>query len=265
MSGISPNNDVLGWGKAARLLGNLARYADNTAAILRLGTYGEQIAQILTAKQHTLADEGSYYLCRTPTVGTGIAAVTSLTTFSALSPVMIVTNNNPVGGRNIYLDYVNLSVTATAASTTSFNLATVLDSVPRYSSAGSGGAGTNLATALNGPYATNMAAMNPSNALVYAGALVAIAASGQVRILSNRLVRQQIPVVLDQYQINFGTDAVGGPNLTAQALSAAVPTVTTVAHAPVCVTPGASFLLYYYGAGCAAAPSFEFEVGYVER
>jgi hypothetical protein len=264
MSGTGPNNDVLNWGRTGRLLASLAKLADGLPVIARASQYGEAISQLLTSKQHVLADEGSYYICRTPTIGTGIAGVTSLAAYTATSPVLIVTNNNPQGGRNIWLDYTCLTVTATAASTTSLFMATVLDTTARYSSAGSGGAGTNLSTALIGPYATNVASPQASNALVYAGALVAVAASSTARILSNRLVRQQIPVVLDQYIINFGTDAVGGP-LPPQALSAAVPAVSSVAHAPVCVPPGGSFLQYYYGASMGAAPSFEVEVGYVER
>jgi hypothetical protein len=264
MSGTGPNNDVLNWGRTGRLLAKLAALADGLPSIMRASPYGDAITSILTGKQHQLADEGTYFVCRTPTIATGIAGVTSLTGYTATSPVLIVTNNNPQGGKNIWMDYWSLTCTATAASTTSLFLATVLDSVSRYSSAGSGGAGTNLATALIGPYATNVASPVASNALVYAGALVATAASPQARILSNRLVRQQIPVVLDQYIVNFGTDAVGGP-LPPQALSAAVPSVSTVAHAPVCIPPGGSFLGYYYGAAMGAAPSFEVEVGFVER
>ena len=264
MSGTGPNNDVLNWGRASRILAGLAKLADGLPVVGRFSSYGEQMAQILTSKQHAVADEGSYFICRTPTIGTGIAGVTSLSAYVATSPVLIVTNSNGQGGRNIWLDYASLTVTATAASTTSLFLATVLDTVPRYSSAGSGGAGTNLSTTLIGPQATNNGSVQQSGALVYAGALVAIAAGPSARIMSNRLVRQQIPVVLDQYIVNFGTDAVGGP-LPPQALSAAVPSVSSIAHAPVCVAPGGSFLLYYYGAAMGAAPSFEVEVGYIER
>jgi hypothetical protein len=222
--------------------------------------YSQVLANQLTSKQHKAADLGSYFVCRTPTVGTGIAGVTSLTSYTATSPILIVYNQN--AATNIWLDYASLTVTATAASTTSLFLATALDTGNRYSSAGSGGAGTNVSTALIGPSATNMGITTNGGALVYAGALVASAATGSVRILSNRLVRQQIPVVLDQYVVNFGTDGMSTA-LPPQALSAAVPAVTVLAHAPVCVFPGSSFLLYYYGAAMAAAPSFEVEVGFM--
>jgi hypothetical protein len=264
MSGTGPNNDVLNWGRVGKWISSIARLTDGLPVVGRFSPYGDQVAEILSSKQHVLAGEGSYFICRTPTVGTGIAGVTSLTSYTATSPFMILFNNNPAGGRDIFIDYTSMTCTATAASTTSLFLVTALDTTQRYSSAGSGGAGTNVSTALIGPYATNEASPLISGAQVYMGALVATAASPQVRILSNRLVRQQIPVVLDQYIVNYGTDAVGGP-LSPQVLSAAVPAVSTIAHAPVCVPPQTSFLLYYYGAAMAAAPSFEGEIGFVER
>jgi hypothetical protein len=223
-------------------------------------TYSQVLSNLLTGKQSKAADLGNYFICRTPTVGTGIAGVTSLTSYTAASPVLILYNQNP--STNIWMDYASLTVTATAASTASLYLVTVVDNGNRWSSAGSGGAGTNVSTALIGPYATNMGVTTNGGALVYAGALVASGATNAARILSNRLVRQQIPVVNDQYVVNFGTDGVGGP-LPPQVLSAAVPSVSTVAHAPVCVPPLTSFLLYYYGASMAAAPSFEVEVGFM--
>ena len=264
MSGTGPNNDVLNWGRVGRYLSSLARLSDGLPVVGRFSIYGDQIADLLTSKQHKLAGEGSYFMSRTPTIGTGIAGVTTLTTFTPTSPFMILFNGNPVGGRDIFLDYLSLTCTATAASTTSLFLATALDSTQRYGSAGSGSGNTGLSTALLGPYATNLAAGTQSQAQVYMGALVALAASPQVRIMSNRLVRQQIPVVLDQYIVNFGTDAAPTP-LPPQVLSAAVPSVSVVAHQPVCVPPQSSFLLNYYGAGMAAAPSFEGEIGWIER
>ncbi|HXN32653.1 MAG TPA: hypothetical protein VN894_12360 [Polyangiaceae bacterium] len=267
MSGISPNNDVLNWGRTARLIAKLGALAAGLPAISRMTSYGEVVSSILSGKQHQLADEGAYFLTRTPTIGTGIAGVTSLATFTAASPFAIVYNSNPVGGKNIWLDYLQLTVTATAASTTSLFLATTIDSTQRYSSAGAGGYGTNIATILAGPNPTNMgSSSSASGALVYAGALVAIAASPNVRTLCNKLVSVQIPVVLDQYTLNFGAcDSASTVSNSRVALSAAVPTAVTVPHPPVCIAPGSSFLLYYYGAAMGAAPSFELEIGHVER
>jgi hypothetical protein len=229
-------------------------------------TYSQVLANQLTGKQSKEADLGNYFICKTPTTGTGIAGVTSLTTYTAASPVLIVYNSNvatSTSSGNIWLDYASLFVTATAASTTSLVLVGVMDTGNRYSSAGSGGSGTNVSTALIGPFATNLNVAGNGGALVYAGALVASGATANVRIIGSRLIRQQIPVVLDQYIVNFGACDATATGLPPSALSAAVPATSTVAMPPVCIVPGSSFLLYYYGASMGAAPSFEVEVGFV--
>ena len=258
----SPNTDVASWGLVGRLISNMQRVLEGNAAVIRSGPYGEQVSEILTGKQHKLNDEGSYYLTRTPTVGSGVASITTPTAYVATSPYIIVTNNNPPGGKNVWIDYINLNLVTAGTSSTNLQFATALDTVPRYSSGGSGGSGTNLSTILQGPLPPNSGAPANSNALVYAGALVAIAASPANRILCNRYLRSAIAVALDTYLIQFGSTDVP---LDGTLISGAAIAQRSISHPAVCVAPGGSFLFHLYGTSMAAATTCEVEVGHVER
>jgi hypothetical protein len=261
MSGVAPNNDVLNWGRVSRLIGGVARLFDGNAVIGRYGPYGEVVTIQATAKQHMLSDEGTYYITRTPTPGTGVASITTPTAFVATSPYIIITNQNPPTGRNVWLDYIHLQMVTPGTSSTDLQFATVIDVVPRYTSGGAGGAGTNVASILQGPVGTNTGSPNNSGALVYAGALVAIAAS-QPRVMCNRYLRTAIAVARDTYTINFGSGDMASDNTL---VSGAAIVQRSVPHPPVCIPPGGTFQFHLYGTASAAATTCEVEIGHVER
>ena len=263
MAGTQPNNDVLLWGRTQRLLAGAQRMVEQASSIVRMGVYGELVTEMLTSKQHKLSDEGSYFLTRSPTIGTGIATIAAANAFADTSPFIIITNNNPVqGGRNIYLDYIILRLTVAGTSSTDLQWAIRIDNIPRWSSGGSGGAGTGLTTVLSGPYPTNTGSQPNSAALIYCGAIVAVAGSTNVRTLGNGKFRTAIAVVNDSYLINFaGVDMqqdgvlVSGTNIAQR----------SVTHPPVCIGPQGSLLLHLFGTSQAAATSCEVEIGHVER
>ncbi len=261
MSAFGPNNDVGVWGKAQRLLGTAQKFTDGLAAIARYSAYGESVVEVITGKQQMLADEGSYFLTRTPTVGTGVASITAPTAYVATSPYIIVSNSNQVGGKNIWMDYIKLNLLTAGTSSTNLQYATALDSIARYSSGGSGGSGTGLASILQGPLPNNSGSQYGSGALVYAGALVAVAAGTQNRILQNGFLRSAIAVVNDQYYFNFAGDDQVDQGL----ISGAAIVQRAIPHSPVCIAPGGSFLFHLFGASMAAATTCEVEVGHVER
>lgn len=265
MAASGPQQDVGTWGRVSRLLSKVVGLPDGQFTPDRGGTYGEKVVEMVSAKQHKVADEGSYFLTRTNTIGTGIAGVSSVTSYSATNNLLCISNNNGAGGRNIWLDYVYLTATAAATSSTNLFFYSQLDTTMRYASGGYGGAGTNVVTnILNGPYATNSGSNTQSGALVYAGAVVAAAASLQNRILCSRQARFQISVIGDTYMIPFGSTDIPLVGMTGVA-QATGGLAVTLPHPPVCIAPGGSFLLGYFGASAGAAPSFEFEIGHVER
>jgi hypothetical protein len=262
MSGTGANTDAQGWGMIKRLVITAQKLSEGLPSMFRMGAYGEQILEPLTTKQHKLADEGSYYITRTPTIGTGIPTIAALASFTDLSPFIIVSNSNPVGGRVIYLDYIKLLVTAAGASGTNMLYATKLDTIIRTSTAGSGGNGTGFTSVLQGPVATGTGVPNNSAALIYAGALAANASSLQARVLANGALRTAICVVNDQYQFNFG--GCNGQLDPVLASGAAI-AQKAVPHPPVAIGPQHSFSFHVWAASQSAATSFEVEIGHVER
>lgn len=266
MSGTAPNNDILSWGRVQRLLAGALRLGEALPGILRSDSYGEVINETLTSKQHKLSDEGSYYLTRSPTVGTGILQTVS-TAFSDTQPYILIVNNNPVpvsgAGRNIYLDYIKLNVTNAGVTHTSLQYATRLDAVAnRYTSGGSGGYGTNLTSVLSGPYPTNQSSPMTSSALIYAGVLVVGAGSSQARTISNGFLRTVIDVVNDSYFFNFAS--TDSPFDTVSIATAAV-IQRNIPHPPVVIPPQCCFLLHLFATAMGTGPQYEVEIGHVER
>ena len=265
MSASGPNADITSFGRISRLISQVAKQAEQAFAITRQGPYGETVVEALTGKQQKLADEGSLYITRTPTIATGVASIAAPTAYVATSPYIIVANGNPQGGKNIWLDRINLLLLTPGTLSTDLQIATAIDpgSPNRYTSGGSGGAGTNIPTnILAGPYPTNTGAPQMSQALVYAGALVAAAASNQNRILINRKLRTAIAVANDNYEIVFGGSdhALDGVLVSGAAIAQ-----RSIAHPAVCIAPQTCFLLHLYGTGMTAATTCEVEVHHVER
>ena len=260
------NVDASLWGRVTRLIAGALKQGDTNPSVVRMGAYGELTCESIGRKQHKLVDEGSYYWCRSPIIGTGIGTGAAVNALVDTTPFLIISNNAPAlsGGvpKNIYLDYLKLQCTGAGTGGTNLLFATRIDNILRYSSGGSGSGGTGLTTVLAGPYPLNTMAQPSSNALVYAGALAAIAGSVQQRTLTNGIFRTAIPVVNDNYLINFGGNdtlldgvLVSGTNVAQR----------THPHCSVTIAPQCSFLLYLWSASQTVAASFEFELGWAER
>ena len=264
MAGQQPNNDVLLWGRIQRLRDFAQRLGEQGLAIFRMGTFGELVTEVLTTKQQKLAEEASYFITRSPTVGTGIATATAPTTYVATTPFMVIQNMNQPGGRCIYLDYIKLICSAQGTGGTALYYATMIDNTLRWSSGGSGSAGTGIATnQLSGPYPTHSGVASNSSAQVYAGAITAAGNSPAARLLSTGVFRSAvIPVVNDTYILNFG-----GVNLQQDSVTTTGSNVAqrSLPHPSVCVGPGGSFLLNLWLPSQGAASSYEIEIGHVEK
>ena len=264
MAGTGPNNDVLNWGRAGRLLSRLQTLADGLPTVSRAFSYGESIIHSRSSKQHGSGDDGSYFTTRTPTILTGLATTATPTTYVNTNAFICVTNGNAPGGANIWMDYISMNCTAAGTNGTALAYVTALDTIPRYSSGATGGGqGTNLSTILQGPMPTNSnLSSGKSGALVYGGPLVVVAPGPNARILQNRNLRHQIPVATDTYIINFGQSDLAETGMSGVAQATALS--MTSAHHPVCIGPGGSFLLSLILLGQTVASSYEFEIGHIE-
>ena len=267
MPGTQPTYDSLMWGRVQRFIQTVQRAQDGAPIPQRLGAYGEPSIEILTSKQHKLADEGSYFSTRTPTVGTGQATTANASAYSATTPFILIQNANPVGGKNIYLDTIKLLVTA-AGNPTTLLYATSIDTIPVFNGLGASAAGgnnTGVATnILSGPNTVNSIGSVASQAMIWAGTVAALAASvcPNRHVLSNGPLRTAAPVVNDQYIFNFGGVDM---SLDGVLVSGSAIAQRSIPHPPVCIGPQGSFMLTLWGAGMSSAVSCEIEIGHVER
>jgi len=113
---------------------------DNQEREVRLGRYGETCVYNVVPKMHAASDEGSYFAITTPTPGTKVdyGSAGTQTSFSDTVPFMLIKNNDALGGKRIYLDYLKLiQIGGTApASTTSVQMAVKIDNINRQNTAG---------------------------------------------------------------------------------------------------------------------------------
>lgn len=219
----------------------------------RGGRYGEIYTQNLIPTKHLLADEGSYFI--TNNAQTGLATAAAPTTFSATNPFLLIYNGDTVGNPNaksIYLDYALLLATAAGTAGTNVQFAVTVDTTNRYSSAG-----TNITSNIVSP---NTSLGVKSVASVYAGNITATAASPAVRtIIGNRFMKGAIPVVGDQYTIQFG--GVDAPTF----LGISTILLSTQNVAPIILGPGSSALIHIWLGSQSGASSYAPELAWWER
>jgi hypothetical protein len=213
----------------------------------RLNKYAEAIVQAYGPNQGV--EEGSRFLSATA-VGTPIATTTSITAFTAASPILLAQNKNGVGGANITLDYLRMILSQVPTSATNWNWAGIVDTSSRYTSGGTTIVPANLNTSGAG-----------SGLLLVFGAIVAAAASQAVRTVHRSIGRSAIPVTLDEWLFKYGSQNHEG----ASSLGGAVALRMPIPGGPVVLRPGDTYLLYGWGTANAAAPSWEFELGHTER
>ena len=229
---------------------------DNTDVHARLGRYGEKYVLPLGGKAQHIADEGAYFVATNPTLSTGIVLTgAAQTAYVATTPAVLIRNTespaNPIAKR-IIMDFLRLLMTAAGTAGAALHGAVLLDDVNRYTSGGS-----ELT-----PQNVNMDSGSKSIAKVYFGAITAPAAGPNQRLIARFLLRGAIPVVNDQYTLNFGGvdmpahgSALGGTAIISQ--SAPLP--------PVVIGPGQSLLINFWLPSQTAAPSAETDMGWSER
>lgn len=211
---------------------------------------------------HALADEGSFFVATNPTTGTGIATTTSVVDDAATAsathaqnvPVLYLANTgdstNPLA-KSIYPLYLKMTVTAAPTSATVWNFSIRADNVPRYTSGGSAIIPKNVNTAFS----------NATQAQLYFGAVVtANLPSANARLLAAGQIQSTIPVVKDVWIFTFGDTTMQSSILTASAAKN-----INIPCGPLVIAPGWNIAIGMWGASCAGAPAWEFELGYAER
>ena len=212
---------------------------------------------------HTTADEGNFFVTTNPTVGTPIATTTSVvddaatasSTHAQYSPVALLVNSWSTSDPNpkvVYLRYLKMLISQVPTSATSWQYAMRLDYNP-----------TRLTTPVSilTPVNINSNTSNASRLVVNFGALTTALPSSNARLVARGLINSAVPVTLDQWVFTFGDSA-----MPAGIISGGSGAKTSVVPCgPICIAPGWSLSIEMWGASNAAAPSWELELGHVER
>ncbi|MEI6598330.1 MAG: hypothetical protein WCL22_04735 [bacterium] len=221
----------------------------------RQGRYGDVKVESSWPTDHLQADEGAMNVATmlpgATTLQLGLSAA-----FSATAGAIVIGNTDPPGGRRIYPKALRLVQAVAPTSGTSLQYAIVLDNVSRQPttvSNGSGGSGPGTpatVTAYKVPVSNTNADLNPTIAgIVFFPLSIAAGApptiptqSQQARtIVGNGIIKNSIPVVLDQYILQFGSCDRGGTFQGAAALA------KIVEHAPaVVIGPGEWMVIHLW-------------------
>jgi len=224
---------------------------------LRFGRYGDAKVESAWPTSHSLADEGAYMVASTLPGATALQLGISAA-FSATAAAFVLGNGAPAGGVRIYPKMLRLAQSVAPTSGVDLRYAIVLDSAnrtPTTISNGTGGSGPGTpatVTAFRATVACTNMDVAPTIAGVpffplsaAGGAPPTVPAAGPFArtIVGNGYIKNSIPVVKDQYVLQFGEADRGGTFQAAAALS------KIVEHAPpVVIGPGQFMVLYLWSA-----------------
>jgi hypothetical protein len=243
-------------GLVSRLLSPPNSDGYNNDVAFRQDTYGGVFTQPRVRKSHVLADEGSYFVANN-----GSTAVNANigTAFSATLASVLIQNLSLT--QRLFLDYIarNVVVGTTQASGASFTAyALVLDTIQRYSSAG-----TQIT-----PLSPSMERPNPTGiAAIYTGPVVTAAAGAAARtVIGQRNMRPAssatvITLAGDMIFLNFG----GVEQYESGSITVLNPSIIPHACPPVVLGPNQSLLLHTWqqGSTTPAGPGTDiWEVGF---
>ena len=255
------NAPVTIYGPTGEALTSVARSADGqqVGQPPRLGGRGEQFVYNLWNGMQALATEGSYWMAATATPGTGITlSVATGVAFADTQALLVLNNTDSLGGKTIYLDFVRVIVTTAPATATSWSCAHRIDSATRGTAGTQIGATTTFARPSNMNYAGN----SIGQCFALGASAVSVASSANVRNAGRNTLRGQIPVVLDDITIKYGSseNAAGGVGIS----QATVGGITVYAPA-IAIGPQQSYVLNEWAAARTGALSGELIIGWVER
>lgn len=200
----------------------------------------------LFVTSHELANEGSFWVGKNATAGTGLATAAAPTAVDHTKPWALI-KGPTTPGKAFFVDYTRLVATAAGTGGTSLRAFWHIDDTKADPS---GGAQLTL---------NNIRQDIPNNLVetkIFAGALTAAAASGNVRELVAPLLKSSIPAANDIYLMKFGGSDMG---LGASA------TLVYYGGPPLIVPYNKIATLQLILPSQSAASSYEIEIGGSER
>lgn len=224
---------------------------------VRLGRYGDVRVEPGFVGEHVTADEGAYMVAST-LPGTTALQLGISAAFSATAAAFVLGNSDAAGGKRIYPRILRLAQSVAPTSGVDLRMAIVIDSkdrTPTTISNGTGGSGPGTpatATAYRPPVVCTNQDVNPNIVGVpffplstASGAPPTVPSAGQFArtIAGNQYVKGSIPVVKDQYVVNFGDVGSQGTFQGAAALAQ-----ITVGVPPIVIGPGQFMVIYLWSA-----------------
>jgi hypothetical protein len=220
------------------------------------GTRYEEV-QVVPHSQKVYAgiDDASYFIFTNPTLGTGIAGIAASTSYDAAEHLLLLRNTSTT--KRVYLDFIDLVVTAAGAAGTTTGFSMVMDTgAIRYTS----GSSSESFAAWN----PNMDAAESAELTIKFGALVTPAATADKRNLGDFLVRTVIKVVGDSYRFSFG-DSGGAWQLAGASLDGTTSAKVTIPCPGVVLGETDQFLLSDWAASQSGASSYQIRMGFWMR
>ena len=239
-------------------------FSDQQIVPPRGSKYRELYVQNIVNGTAGLSDEGTYFVGTNPTPLTAIATSGSIATYagSDTAPVAIIRNNDGLGGKRIYLDYLRMTMVVLPTTANSWTFTWTLDNLPnKYTSGGS----------VITPVCPNMDLGAVSIAQLYFGAITAAAKSGNARLVSYGAWKSRattpVAVLGDEVVFKFGgvEQASSNPQIQLAAGTPVLVTKNVVGVPPIVLAPGTLAQLGMFGTNNVGTPSFEFEWGWWER
>jgi hypothetical protein len=246
--------DLTNLGRVSRLLPQ--KIPDTVDAELRLDPYGSQLCvPMFGGSMVPMADEGTYFYAANATAGTGIVVTTTAVAYTAISPIFMLQNMDVTGGKNVYPDFIKLTIT-TLAGTPGTNVACAIeiDTVNRYTSGG-----TQFT-----PVNTNTGVGVSSIARTYGGALLATALTSTTRRIANCPLRSIAPVVFDTVWFTFGSVE---KNMIQGSYALATAGAWVIPCPGVSIGPNGHSLMVYVWSPAEAGTGryYEFSAGWIEK
>jgi hypothetical protein len=252
-----PSPSAIVRGLVSRSLLTPAADSPDIERAVRLGRYGDVRVESAWPTDHLVADEGAMMVATTLPGATALQLGISAS-FSATAAAFVLINSDVAGGKRIYPRYLKLAQSVAPTSGVDLRYSIVLDSTNRTpttisNAAGGSGPGTPATvTAYRSTVQCTNQDLQPNPVGIpyfplstAGGAPPTVPAAGATArtIVGSGYIKNSIPVVKDQYLLQFGGTDFGGTFQAAAALS------KIVEHAPaVVVGPGQSLLIHLWSA-----------------
>lgn len=225
---------------------------DNQPADVRLGARGDPfLLSPLNGLQAAGAERSYYTFTQEGTRGTGVnLTVATGTSYANTQALMVVYNNNPVGGPDIILDYLTIKIDTVITGGTAWHLYHAMDQVNRYAS------GPALMTGYN------CDGSQPPGVFAYTGVVTA-AAPVNAHDVGWNIIANGVLVANAFVTVKFGR--LENPPAGTFTIPTTAVAQSTFDAPPVVIPPGWSYVLNEFQAGRSGTGVGEFFLGAIVR